>query len=83
MLNTLNFEYDCIVLSETWNTERNNILCNIPGYESFHTFRPKVETCSGGISVFCNNLTIEQLTKNDTLSVCTANIETCVVDAKY
>ena len=85
MLNTLKFEYDCIILSETWNTERNNNLCEIPGYESFHTFRPKghVYSCSGGISVFCNNLTVEQLTKNDSLSVCTPNIETCVVDATY
>ena len=40
-LKDLNF--DCIILSETWNTETNFTLCNIPaGYDSFHTYRPSV-----------------------------------------
>lgn len=85
MLNNLKFDFDCIVLSETWNTANNIDLCNIHGYESFHTFRPEghIYSMSGGISVFCKNSSIRQPAKNETLSICNANIETSVVDVLY
>ena len=82
-LNDLDF--DCIVLSETWNTEYNYSLCNIPGYDSFHTYRPldHVYLSSGGISIFCNSSTINQKKFIDDLSFCNAHIETCVVDLLF
>ena len=30
-LDLKNLDFDCIILSETWNTETNFSLCNIPG----------------------------------------------------
>ena len=82
-LEDLNF--DCIILSETWNTETNFTLCNIPGYDSFHTYRPlgHVYSTGGGISLFCNTITIKQKILNNDLSICNAHIETCVVDLLF
>ena len=80
MLESLNTIFDCIVLSETWISENTIELCKIDDYEEFHTYRPKdhVYTVSGGISIFCRNSL--KPSKNFALSMCTPNIETCVVD---
>ena len=80
LLGSINLNFNCIILSETWNTELNYNLCTIPEYESFHTYRPKdhIYSRSGGISLFCSKGSLPQ--KNSTLSICNSNIETCVVD---
>ena len=81
-VNAFDLRFDCIVLTETWNTDENYVLCNIPGYTSFHTYRPKnhLYSSSGGVSILCNDVTINHKTFNSDLSICDANIETCVLD---
>ena len=81
-VDSFDLSFDCIVLSETWNTYDNYVRCNIPGYSGFHTYRPPnhIYSTSGGISVFCNNASIKRKALNNDLSICDANIETCVVD---
>ena len=81
-INAFDLRFDCIVLTETWNTDDNCVLCNIPGYTSFHTYRPKnhLYSSSGGVSILCNDVTINHKTFNSDLSICDANIETCVLD---
>ena len=76
-IDSIDTQFDCIVLSETWNTEDNYVLCNLPGYSSFHTFRPlnHIYSISGGVSVFCNDITVKNKTLNKNLSICDANIE--------
>ena len=80
MLNSLNHNFECIVLSETWNNEANVDLCMLPNYAGFHTYRPKdhVYSISGGISVLCSSSLYAN--QNVQFSVCNSNIETCVVD---
>ena len=83
LLGSINFNFECIVLSETWNTESNYNLCNIPEYQSFHTYRPRdhIYSMSGGITVLCSKRCSAQ--KDDALSICNNNIESCVVDLKF
>ena len=83
MISNLKHDFGCIVLSETWNTRDSVDLCNLTNYNSFHTYRPAghVYTRSGGISVLC--LDKYSATKNDDLSRCNQNIESCVVDFKF
>ena len=83
LLESINMKFQCIVVSETWNTEMNIDRCNLPNYNDFHTLRSgdNVLTRSGGISVFCSDDI--HASKINNLSICTANIETCVVQMKY
>ena len=79
LLDSLNINFKCIVLTETWNHEDNLSLCRLPGYNGFHTMRPKnhIYTISGGVSIFCDQTLKAQ--KNNTLSYCRGSIESCVV----
>ena len=83
LLESVNIKFQCIVISETWNTEMNIDRCNLPNYNDFHTLRSGDNVCtrSGGISVFCSDEI--HASKINNLSICTANIETCVVKMKY
>ena len=83
LLESINIKFKCIVISETWNTEMNIDRCNLPNYNDFHTLRSGDDVCtrSGGISVFCSDEI--HASKINNLSICTANIETCVVKMKY
>ena len=64
-----------IVLTETWNTTDNILLCNLEGYHVEHTFR--VSSVGGGVSIFClNEFKIEKLNE---LSLCNDFIETCTI----
>ena len=83
LLDNLNINFKCIVLSETWNNENNQNLCTLPNYKSFHTIRPygHIYTSSGGVSVLCGSEL--KANKNANLSLCNAHIETCTVDFKY
>lgn len=82
-LDSINTNFKCIVISETWNNETNIEMCKLPNYNDFHTIRSGEEVCtrSGGVSIFCS----EEIhaSKINELSVCTVNIETCVVQLKY
>ena len=83
LIKSLNYSFKCFVLSETWNNVNNVQLCSIPGYDSFHIYRPEghVYSTSGGISVFCDgNLAA---TKNSSLSICSVDSEICVVNFTY
>ena len=79
MLNSLNIDFNCLVLSETWNKEENLNLCFLDGYNCFHTFRPRdhIYSISGGVSVFCDQHW--QAVKVDNFCICNSHIETCVV----
>ena len=83
LLESINLKFKCIVISESWNTEMNIDQCKLPNYNDFHTIRSGENVCtrSGGVSIFCS----EDLhaSKIDNVSVCTVNIETCVVRFKY
>ena len=83
LLDYLKLPFKCIVVTETWNNELTKDLCFLPNYHNFHTFRPKdhVYSKSGGVSVFCDSLF--SVKKNDFLSKCNENIETCVVDMDF
>ena len=83
LIKSLNYSFKFFVLSETWNNVNNVQLCSIPGYDSFHIYRPEghVYSTSGGISVFCDgNLAA---TKNSSLSICSVDSEICVVNFTY
>ena len=82
MLHAINIDFSCIVLSETWNNSQNVQLCQLPNYDSFHTYQPDghVYSISGGISIFCRNFLAANQIEN--LSFCNADIEICVVEFK-
>ena len=71
MLNALSGDKDIIVLSETWNTENEDPLWYMEGYNAYHTARQ--DRRSGKVSVFCkDNLPIKHI---NILSVSTQVIE--------
>ena len=78
-LKTLNFEFDFILLSETWNTSNTVNLCTIDNYSAFHTFRQNLR--GGGVSIFCKS--VYEVSKIDSLSSCTEDSEFCVVKVNY
>ena len=71
--------FDFLVLSETWNNETNSSLCKLDGYNNFHTYRPG-NARGGGISIFC--LESFSASKIFSLSVCSSELESCVVKVK-
>ena len=75
LLHSLNINFKCIVLTETWNTSNNVQLCQLPDYDSFHVFRPAghIYSISGGISVFCDKYLCASELIN--LSICNEDIE--------
>ena len=83
LLESVNLEFKCIVISETWNNELNMDQCKLPKYKEFHTPRSgdDVLTKSGGVSVFY--LDEIEATKDKNLSICNVNIETCVVHLEF
>ena len=79
MLNSLEHDFKCVVLSETWNTENNLELCKMDQFNGFHTFRQNSR--GGGISVFCDQ-TISA-SKCENVSRCTDDLESCAVKFNY
>ena len=79
LIDSLKFNFKCIVLTETWNNMNNVQLCNIAGYDDFHVYRPPghIYSISGGVSVFCDSRLDASF--NETLSICHEDIEVCVV----
>ena len=45
--NVLNHKFDCIVLTETWNSADNVNLCHLENYSAVHTFRKPVVSHRG------------------------------------
>ena len=39
MLDSVETDYDCIIITETWNTAENLELCRLDGFSSSHTYR--------------------------------------------
>ena len=78
MLETLNFKPAIIVLTETWLSETNKSMCNIEGYNSYHTIR--MNRRSGGVSVFVDS----RLESFELEEYCISNefMESCVVRVK-
>jgi len=66
---------DIIVLTETWLCAGNEDLCNIDGYNSFHTVRRNGR--GGGVSVFCKSDI--RCVKLENFSFGTGTIEVCTV----
>ena len=80
-LGSVSRSFDFIVVTETWNTPIIADCCNIDNYSSFHTYRnnvPRRGGVGGGVSIFCNKK-YNFVSKVESLSVCTSDIETCVV----
>ena len=70
-----NIKHDCIVLTETWNTESNIDFCKIEGYSSSHTYRQNSR--GGEVSIFCSDHL--SISKCETLSRTDETIESCAV----
>ena len=51
LLGSLNLKFDCIILTETYNSPNNVDFCNLGNYNAVHTFR--FDCRGGGVSVFC------------------------------
>ena len=83
LLESINVKFKCIVITETWNNDMNIEQCILPNYIEHHTPRSgeEVFTRSGGVSVFCADEI--QAMKIPHLSICSEDIETCVVQFKY
>ena len=77
-LETIIHEFQCVVLTETFNTFVNFERCNLNGFSSHHMYRSSVHP-GGGVSVFCNMQSYLSQ-KIECLSICTDSIETCVVE---
>ena len=81
--NVLNHKFDCIVLTETWNSADNVNLCHLENYSAVHTFRKPVVSHrggpGGGVSIFCDS-NLYRINKIDQLSVCNDTIESCVAE---
>lgn len=75
LINSIKPSNPIIVLTETWNNTDNVVLCNIDGFQCFHTYR--VDGRGGGVSIFC--LDSVKTDKIHVLCKCTQIIETCVV----
>ena len=69
---------DVLVLTETWLTKDVVNMCNLEGYNAYHTVREGRR--SGGVSVFCLRGSVSQKIE----AVCESNdkIELCAVDVK-
>ena len=80
MLDSLNHLFKCLVVTETWNDKNIVGICTLLNYNSFHTYRPQdhVYSKGGGVSIFCHKNFVA--CRNENLSKCNENIETCVVD---
>ena len=76
MLDSVETDYDCIIITETWNTAENLELCRLDGFSSSHTYRQNLR--GGGVSVFCSN----RITMSDIefLSRSEESIESCAVE---
>ena len=53
LLASLDLSSDIIVLSETWLNSHTESLCNIDGYQAYHSYRANKE--GGGVSIFIKN----------------------------
>ena len=81
-LNSLSHMPHSIVLTETWNDSNNLSLCKLDSFDAVHTHRERPVTqnrgtIGGGVSIFVNS-TMYGIEKINNLSLCNANIETCV-----
>ena len=78
-LDSLSGHPDILVISETWITSENKHLCNIEGFNSFHTIRK--ERRGGGIAIYVSNRYIAE--KVDCVSVCGDDFEICCVNFEF
>ena len=81
--NSLNYNFNCLTITETWNNEKYLELCHLNSYKAFHTYRPQnhTYTVSGGVSIFCDhNL---ESSKIENLSYCSDDLESCVVETLF
>ena len=80
-LESINEEFDVLVLTETWNCSDNINFCYIDNYNGIHTYRtlprPLRGGIGGGVSIFAVSRNYK-ITKIDDLSVCNGTIESCV-----
>ena len=74
-------DFNCLVLTETWNHKDNVNFCNILNYSGIHTYRtsplPLHGGIGGGVSIFADS-SKHNIAKIDDLSFCNNTIETCV-----
>ena len=64
LLDSLNFDHDFIVLTETWCSPETFALCNLDGYQCFQVYRTGVR--SGGVAIFAkNNLNVRRIISAD------------------
>ena len=75
-LQSLSCKPNIIALTETWMSQRNSAVCEIPGYRSCHTFRSN--RAGGGASVFIAGDV--DFRKIENMSICNETIETCAVE---
>ena len=80
-LESINEEFDVLVLTETWNCIDNVNFCYLDNYNGIHTYRTSPRPQRGGIggcvSIFAVSRNYK-LTKIDDLSFCNETIESCV-----
>ena len=67
-----------IVLTETWNNDRNVDFCRLDNYRVYHEHRGGPR--GGGVSIFCSKDLISE--KFPGICHCDSNIETCAVKIK-
>ena len=77
-ISSINHEFSCLVLTETWNRYTYIDLCNLDGYYAVHTYRSSTNNpvIGGGVSVFAKN-GLYNVKKIQHLSICEPYIETC------
>ena len=81
-LEAIKLPFHTIVLTETWNQKKYINQCKIENYKGVHTYRDVPDRTArggpgGGVSIF-TDLSLYDLKKIDSLSVCNTTIETCV-----
>ena len=75
-LDSLNFQHDVIILTETWCSNNTYNLCNLSDYEGYHIFRDQGR--GGGVTVFVRNNIYSF--KISSLDICNNTIECCSVE---
>ena len=78
-LSSCNHTFDIIVLTETWAKEETHTLCEIPGYDSSHNFRPNRK--GGGVSIFVNQK--HKFETIDELNISNISIESAAISLIY
>ena len=80
LIGATNHSFHALILTETWNTADNKVLCNMDGFTAVHSYRntpaPSRGGIGGGVSIFAN-CNLYKLKKIDHLSYCNETIEVC------